>query len=116
MADQDFQPQDETLFDDLTEQPEAAFLGLLIEDLFLDNGIGVVFKEFAAVIADVFENASGDSYESITADLIPEMRSHLHQVFKDMELGDDMMITKSSDKELRVAISRALRAVGDAIA
>lgn len=114
MADQDFL-QDETLFDSMSEQSEAEFLTLLIEDLFMDNGVAVVFEEFASVIADVFENSSAESLAAIGAELAPAMRSHLHRTFEEMELGQDMLLTKSDDKQLLVAISRALRAIGDAI-
>jgi len=115
MADQDFL-QDETLFDDMAEQSEARFLELLVEDLFLEDGVGVIFKEMADVVADVVENSEADSHEKLGAEMVPAMRSHLHKVFKEMELGDDMLMAKSSDKELRTAISQAFHSIGSALA
>lgn len=114
MADQEFM-QDETLFDDMTEMSEVELLKLLIEDMFIVDGVGIIFKEFAAIIADVFENSGAQTLGNVGEGLVAPMRAHLHRVFKELELGDDMMITKSSDKELLVTISRMLRAVGDAI-
>jgi hypothetical protein len=115
MTDQD-SLQDETLFDGMAEQSEAGFINLLITDLFMDNGTGVIFKEFAAVIADVFENSNATAYEQIGVELAPAMRSYIHRTFEEMELGDDMLLTKSSDKAILTEVSRALRAIGDAIA
>lgn len=114
MADQEFL-QDETLFDSMTEQSEAQFLQLLIEDLFMDNGVGTVFMEIAQVVADVFENSDAMSYDDIGAEVAPAIRSQLHRMFKDMELGEDMLLSKSSDQEINVALARAFRALGDAI-
>lgn len=112
MADQEFL-QDETLFDDMTEMSEAGFVQTLIEDLFVEDGLGDIFREFSDILATAF--AERESLEQVASAVASNLRTFARTNFKELEMGDSMLLTQSSDKEMCIAASRALRTVGDAL-